>query len=359
MIYGVIMAGGVGERFWPHSRISRPKQFLCLTSDSTMLAETIERVRPLIPIDRIRIVTGESMVALTKDSQVDITDKQILGEPIGRNTCLAIGLAAAHIRHEDAKGVLVVLSADHLIRPASKLLQIIQEGCDIAVTGNHLITIGIVPTRPETAYGYIKMGEEFHTDSPCSVFQVAAFAEKPKAVIAQEYYHSRKYLWNSGMFIWSAQAILDAINLCEPELGKLLESYAATIGTPEEAGAKELLYREAISISIDYAVLEKAKNVLTIKADIVWDDVGSWNALERYMDRNSDNNVVVGEVTFHESYEITVFNKQPGLVACLGVTDLVIVRSGDVTLVAHKSKMGQIKEMLVQVKEDEKLNHYL
>ena len=161
------------------------------------------------------------------------------------------------------------------------------------------------------------------------------------------------------MFIWSAQAILDAITLCEPDLGKLLESYSAKIGSPDETDAKKILYREAISISIDYAVLEKAKNVLTIKADIVWDDVGSWNALERYMDKDSDNNVVVGEVTFHESYEITVFNKQPGLVACLGVTDLVIVRSGDVTLVAHKSKMGQIKEMLAQVRENEKLVHYL
>ncbi|MEW6051085.1 MAG: sugar phosphate nucleotidyltransferase [Candidatus Zixiibacteriota bacterium] len=359
MIYGVIMAGGKGERFWPLSRAERPKQFLTLTSDRTMLAETIERVRPLIPEDRIRIVTGESMAQHILRSMPNMTTSHILKEPVGRNTCLAIGLAAVHLQKEDPHAVMVVLSADHLIRPPEKLLRILEDGCTIAAAEDRLITIGIVPTRPETAYGYIKVGDLHTYEGESVVHAVSLFAEKPKLTVAQEYYYSRQYLWNSGMFIWSAGAILQAISSCRPDIYKQLFEYGATIGTAQELPKRSALYKNVESISIDYAVLEKASNVLVIKADMVWDDVGSWNALERYKDRTSDNNVLVGETEMMDTYETTVYNDADGLIACIGVADLVVVRSANITLVAHKTKVNQVKELLARLGQDEKLKKYL
>jgi len=359
VVYGIIMAGGRGERFWPLSRAEKPKQFLRLTSERTMLDETIERIRPLIPIDNVRIVTGESMAQMVQESTGYLQEKHVLAEPFGRNTSLAIALAAAHLYQTDKKAVMVVLSADHLIRPAEKLLKVLKEGSRIAAGEDVLITIGIVPSRPETAYGYIKLGQEYECEGDCKVFEVSAFTEKPRAPVAQEYYYSRKYFWNSGMFIWSVSAILKACEKYQPDCYEHLMTYSKSIGTDREISARKELYEKSSDISIDYAILEKADNVLAIRADILWDDVGSWKALERYKERDSDNNVVVGNAATFETFETTVYNDSSELVACLGVSDLVVVRTSDITLVAHKSKLGRIKELLAKLGEDEKTRGYL
>ena len=359
MNYGIIMAGGRGERFWPLSRLARPKQFLRLTSDNTMLEETIERVLPLIPLENIRIVTTNEMADLIQKEMKEVTPANILAEPVDRNTCLAIGLAAAHLHHENEHAVMVVLSADHLISPPEKLLQILRDGMALASMEEVLITIGIVPTRPDTGYGYIKYGDSHHSEGESKVYRVQSFAEKPKPAVAQEYYLSRHYFWNSGMFIWSANTILKAISECLPEMGRQLEAYASVIGTSDEIPMREKLYREATSISIDYAVLEKASNVLVIKGDFVWDDVGSWNALERYKDKDSENNVLIGDSALLDTYETTVFNDADGIIACLGVSDLVVVRSGDITLVVHKTKTGDVKKLLADLAKDDVRKKYL
>ena len=359
MNYGVILAGGRGERFWPLSRVDKPKQFLRLTSDKTMLEETIERVAPLIPIDNIRIVSGESMSQHIRDALKERGEVKVLAEPRPRNTCLAIGLAAVHLMNDDPEATMVVLSADHLIRPPEKLRRIIEDGCSLAAKQDRIVTIGITPTRPETGYGYIKLGREYTSEHDSLTFEVSAFAEKPKAVVAQEYYYSRKYLWNSGMFIWKARTIMSAIKACQPEMASQLESYGKTIGTPDERKARAELYSKAISISIDYAVLENADNVLVIKADIVWDDVGSWGSLQRYKQLDADNNVLIGEVVPLETYETTVYNDSEGIIATLGLSDIVVVRSGDITLVAHKTKLDRIKDLLAKLKESDEYQKYL
>ncbi len=359
MVYGIILAGGKGERFWPLSRTDMPKQFLRLTSEKMMLEETIERILPLVPKENVRVVTGENMVGVIRNEIPGLPEQCILSEPLGRNTCVAIGLAATHLARIDPHAVLIVLSSDHLIRPTDKLLKILEEGAAVASEGEHLITIGIVPTRPETGYGYIKIGDKFEHAGSHPIFRVAGFAEKPRVAVAKEYYFSGDFLWNSGMFIWSAAAILKAIAECQPELSKLFVEYAGQIGTNSEAEARRQLYRKAISISVDFAVLEKAANVLTMKADIVWDDVGGWTALERYMDRDADNNVRVGETAILDSYEMTVYNDAQGIIACLGVSDLIVVRSGDITMVLHKSRADEIKKMLTVLEENEKTRKYL
>jgi len=359
MIHGVILAGGRGERFWPLSRADKPKQFLKLTSDKTMLEETILRVNPLIPLDRVKIVANESMCRHIITAAENLTSENVLAEPRGRNTCLAIGLAAVHLKYADPEAIMVVLSSDHLIRPVEKLVRIIDDACAVAAQDQSLITIGIVPTRPETAYGYIRIGEQCQSGHDSQTFKVVSFTEKPKAVDAQEYYHSKDYLWNSGMFVWKAEAILKAIGECRSEIGRQLEEYSRAVGTPAELAAREKLYAEAESISIDYAVLETARNVLAVKADIVWDDVGSWLALQRYKEVDSENNVVVGESILRDTYETTIYNDCPGIIATLGVSDLVVVRAGDITLVAHKTRLGDLKKLLEDIGDNEATVKYL
>ncbi|PWB74716.1 mannose-1-phosphate guanylyltransferase [candidate division GN15 bacterium] len=359
MIYGVIMAGGKGERFWPLSRAHKPKQFLKLTSDKTMLEETIERVKPLIPVDNIRIVAGESMAEHCVNGVEYLDRRHILTEPFGRNTCLAVALAAVHLQKADPEAVMVVLSADHLIRPAEKLLKILRDLCSVAAKEEKLITIGIVPTRPDTAYGYIKVGEMYQTEGETVVYKVSQFAEKPRATVAQEYYFTRQWLWNAGMFVWSAKAILNTIAGCQPVMHEQLMQYAKTIGTSKELTARKDLYEKATSISIDYAVLEKADNVLTVRAEIVWDDIGSWNALERYKEKDADNNVLVGQTLIVDSFETTVYNDTNDLIACIGISDLVVVRSDEITLVAHKTKVSQVKDLLAKLNENERTKKFL
>ncbi len=351
MIYNVIMAGGRGERFWPLSRRQRPKQLLALTSEKTMLQETIDRILPLVPLDNTLIVTGEEISdAILKEIDY-LSEKHLLVEPQGRNTLFAIGLAAAHIQKQDPDGVMIVLSADHLINPPERLRSIIKFGASVAAKEDYLITIGIAPTRAETGYGYIKLGKAYKMEAGITIYEVEEFTEKPRLLIAQKYYYGREHLWNSGMFIWSVKTIMKAIEEHSPEAFELLQTYAKSIGTSEEEQARKTLYREATPESIDFAVLEKAGNTLTLRGDIIWDDVGSWNSLERYMKPDADRNVIVGNAVLEDSYELTVYNEGEGLIACFGVSDLVIVRSGNLSLVAHKTRVDDIKVLLTKIGE--------
>jgi len=359
LIYGVILAGGRGERFWPLSRAHRPKQLLRLISEKTMLQETIDRVLPLIPIEQILVVTSEDMKEPILEEIENLDEKNILAEPEGRNTCLAIGLAAEHLKKLDPDAVMVVLSADHIIRPPQKLIEIIKVGAEIASTENRLITIGIDPARAETGYGYIKLADIYRTVGGISVYEVEAFTEKPKPAVAQQYYLSREHLWNSGMFIWSVKSILEAIYHCKPDMGDELDNYSEKIGSPKEASGRKDLYYKCEPISIDFAVLENAENVLAIKGDIIWDDVGSWNALERYKEMDHNHNVIIGGARVCDSYETTIYNENGGIIVSLGISDLVVVKTDDIVFVAHKTKVNDVKKILKEFGADENLQKFL
>ncbi|MCP4704913.1 MAG: mannose-1-phosphate guanylyltransferase [candidate division Zixibacteria bacterium] len=359
MIHGVVLAGGKGERFWPLSRSEHPKQLLRLISSKTMLQETIDRVLPLIPGERILVVTSEDIVSPIMDEISMLKERNILAEPFGRDTCLAIGLAAIHLKKVDPEAVMVVLSADHIIKPAEKLLEIISIGAQIAKDEDRLITIGINPTRAETSYGYVKMGEQYKDFGGIAVYRVEAFTEKPKPLVANEYYYGHQHLWNSGMFIWSVDSILKAISSCQPETAAALDEYAESIGTDNEKDALRTLYEKSDPISIDFAILENAENVLTIRGDIIWDDVGSWNALERYKTKDQGNNVVIGDAKILNTYETAIYNDTDGIIVSLGVSDLVIVKTKDIVLVAHKTQVNDVKKVLAELSQDEIKKKYL
>jgi mannose-1-phosphate guanylyltransferase len=359
MIYTVIMAGGKGERFWPFSTRDNPKQMLRIVSEKSMLQDTIERVIDYVPLERTLVVTGHNLRQKILDRFDFLKKDNLLVEPVGKNTCLAIGLAAVHLRKLDPESVMIVLSADHYIKPKERLLELLRVGTTVAVRDDVLITIGINPTRPETAYGYIQVGELYSTFDGISTYKVARFKEKPNRELAQEYYLDRRHLWNSGMFIWSTSAILKAIGRCQPVLAEQLTAYAETIGTEDERAAREKLFASAENISIDVAVLERAENVLVIKASLIWDDIGSWRALERINPKDRQNNMAIGRTLLHDSYEVTAVNASGGLVTTLGVSDLVIVKTDKVVLVAHKTKVDELKELLDRLRQDDELANYL
>jgi mannose-1-phosphate guanylyltransferase len=359
MIYGVILAGGRGERFWPLSRQDNPKQLLKLTSDKTMIQETVDRLNGFIANDQILIVTGQHLRDKILAAVPELTDGNLLLEPEGRNTCLAIGLAAAHLKYRDPDAVMVILSSDHLISPTEKLISLLRAGAEQAAGEKCLITIGVVPTRAETAYGYIELGEKFAAIGGVDFFNVKQFKEKPNPTRAQEYYLDRSHLWNSGIFVWRADTILEAIEQFVPGVFECVKLYEKSIGKKDEAEAREKLYCDSISISIDFAVLENASNVLTMKGELRWDDVGSWLALDRIRERDRYNNVVLGKVLLDGSYENTVVNNDNGIIVGLGVSDLVIVKSDEIVMVAHKTRVGDIKELLAKIAADKDYEKYL
>jgi mannose-1-phosphate guanylyltransferase len=357
--YAVILAGGVGERFWPLSRTDHPKQLLHIISRKTMLQETIDRIEEFIPVERTKVVTGENIKKAILKHVDYLKEENLIVEPDMKNTCAAIGVAAVHLRKIDPDATMVVLSSDHMIQPKEKLLQILRVGTKLAGETKYLITIGIIPSRAETGYGYIQFADLYGTFDDTLVYHIKEFKEKPSRVVAQEYYYDRKHLWNSGMFIWSVPAIMEALEKYMPEMYKELEDYSKHVGTRNEDAAKEELYRHLENISIDCAVLERADNALVIKGDLVWDDIGSWLALERIKEKDRDHNVILGKARAINSYETTIVNDSDGIIAALGVSDLVIVKTGDILFVAHKTKVQDVKELLAELSRDKDMEKYL
>lgn len=349
MLHTVIMAGGRGERFWPLSRGDRPKQLLALNSDRPLLVETIDRVAELVPLERTFIVTGEHLADPIRKVIPELSPENILTEPFGRNTCMAVGLAAAEIGRRDPDAVMLVLSADHRIEPEDQLRKILLFGADLATKEKALITIGITPSRAETGYGYIEIGDVVEQRGSIVAARVVGFKEKPDPAAAQIYYYGRKHLWNAGMFVWTVQSIWESLEEYCPVHFEALQACRAH---PGDLAIRKKSYSEVPDISIDFAILEKAANVITIKSDLLWDDVGSWRAIDRLKSRDRDGNVRVGSVSLLDTVETIVYNEGDGLIATLGVSDLIIVRSGPVTLVAHKSRIDQIRTLVKQVGRD-------
>lgn len=346
-ITALIMAGGRGERFWPRSRKSLPKQFLSLTDDGkTMIQLTVERISPLVDLEDIYIATNKDYKQLALDQLPGIPEENILCEPIGRNTAPCIGLGAVHMAKKYEDSVMLVLPSDHLIKFNKMYLSTVREASKLAEQNTNLVTIGITPDYPETGYGYIKFDSH---EVEGRAFKVERFVEKPTLEVAKEYLASEEYLWNSGMFIWKVSSILKNMQQFMPDTYERLMAIKASIGTPEQEAVLDKEFHAIEPLSIDYGIMEKAENIYILPGTFGWDDVGSWLAVERIKKTNEFGNVVNGNIiTVNTKNSIIQGDKK--LIAAVGLEDLIVVDTDDATLICAKDSAGDIKKVLENLK---------
>ena len=344
-ITAVIMAGGKGERFWPKSRTSYPKQFLSLTPDGeTMIQKTIKRILPLVAAEDIFIVTNESYVPIINEQLPEIPHENILAEPVARNTAPCIALAASVISKKYDDAVMMVLPSDHLLKYEEIYIDIMRHAVKVAAKGDNLVTIGITPTYPETGYGYIKFCSSGDDDMP-GVYKVDRFVEKPCLETAKEYLNTGRYLWNSGMFVWKVSSIMDNFKKFLPDIyeGYLKMKETALTGSFRETVAE--CFESFRSESIDFGIMEKAENIYTLPGSFGWDDVGSWLALEKINRTDECGNYVSGDViSIDTSKSIICGNKK--LIATLGIKDLIVVDTDDAMLICAKDHTQQVKKVI-------------
>lgn len=343
----LIMAGGRGERFWPRSRKTLPKQFLSLTDDGkTMIQLTVERIRPLVELEDVYIATNRDYRQLVLEQLPGLPEENILCEPVGRNTAPCIGLGAMHISRKYEDAVMYVLPSDHLIKFNNMFQTVLQDACEVAEKGENLVTIGITPDYPETGYGYIKFCPGIMEGR---AYQVDRFVEKPSLEVAKEYIATEEYLWNSGMFTWKISSILNNIKNLMPDTYAGLERIRDAIGTPEEESVLEKEFRAMQSQSIDYGIMEKAKNIYIIPGAFGWDDVGSWLAVERIKKTNESGNVVNGNIITINTHNCIIQGEKK-LIATVGLEDMIIVDTSDAMLICAKNSAGDIKKVLENLK---------
>lgn len=343
----LIMAGGRGERFWPKSRKSLPKQFLSLTDDGkTMIQLTVERILPLVKMEDIYISTNRDYKELVRQQLPEIPEENILCEPVGRNTAPCIGLGAVHMRKKYEDAVMYVLPSDHLIKYTSIFLSTLTDAGEVAEQGENLVTLGITPDCPETGYGYIKF---IPNRMLGRAFEVDRFVEKPDLETAKEYVASEQYLWNSGMFIWKVSTILKNLETYLPETYQGLNRIADAIGTEEEELVLEKEFSAFQSESIDYGIMEKAKNIYILSGSFGWDDVGSWLAVGRIKKSNEFGNVINGNAVTVDTQNCIIQGGKK-LIATVGIEDIIVVDTEDALLICDKDSAGNIKKVLENLK---------
>ncbi|MCM1568093.1 MAG: sugar phosphate nucleotidyltransferase [Roseburia sp.] len=355
-VTALIMAGGRGERFWPRSRADRPKQFIDIMGNGrTMIQLTVDRILPIVRMEDIYIATNESYKELVREQLPDIREENIICEPEGRNTAPCIGLGAAYMLKKNEDAVMLVLASDHLIRYEDSFRSVLREAVEIAQEKRNIVTIGITPDCPETGYGYIKRDSSKRKGK---AYGVRRFVEKPDLETATEYLASGEYLWNSGMFVWKASTVMACMEEYLPDIFQGLMLISAHIGTPEE---KQVLCREFTAMraeSVDYGIMEKAEDIYVLPGQFGWDDVGSWLAVGRLKEEDEVKNTITGHVVTVDTKDC-IIEAQNKLIATVGIENMVIVDTEDVTLIGDKQRMGDIKKLLEKLREGGENIEYL
>ena len=359
-IIAVIMAGGVGTRFWPRSREKSPKQLLEILGKGTMIQNTVRRLEGFVDIHDVLVVTNKAQKGMVMKQLEHLPEENILVEPVGRNTAPCIGLAALHAKQMDPSAVMVVLPADHVIQDDSEFRRVLRLAVDTAHESGYLLTIGIKPTHPETGYGYIQMFMEDGVHNPYlsqGVFKVKTFAEKPNMQTAERFLASGDFLWNSGMFIWRIDAILQQIERCLPDLNAELMKINPTIGTSLYQSVLEKTYGIIRGISVDYGVMEKAEQVFVIPGEFGWSDIGSWDEVYRLSGKDERGNSITGKVIQKDTNNSYIYSVDK-VVATIGVDDLIIVNTADALLICKRGKSQEVKEISDYLKRKQ-MNEYL
>lgn len=359
MLHTMIMAGGGGTRFWPRSRAAQPKQFLSFEGDRTLLQATFDRIEALAPAERCWVITSQSHHAKAIEQLPMLLPNQIVGEPAGRDTAACIGLGAALIAKVDPKATMAVMPADHAIEPMGEFHRALKAAVELADEHPHaLITFGITPTYPATGYGYIQRGQMVSQRQGVNSYQVQQFREKPSAEVAEQYVVNGNYFWNSGIFVWKVATILEELKRLKPNIYEAVMKIAAAWGTPNQEAVFNAEYAAVEKISIDFAVMEKAKQVLVLQAPYQWDDVGSWLALERRNPQDKDGNTVRGLHLGIKTSHCVIVSDAEHLIATIGVSNLLIIQDGNATLIADRRDEGTVKE-IVDLLKKHRMEKYL
>ncbi len=363
----IIMAGGKGERFWPLSREQTPKQLLTLLGDRSFLQQAVDRVLPLVPLENVLIITNAAQAPAVRKQLPKLPRENIIAEPAGRDTTAAVTLGAALVGARSATGVMAVLPADHVIPKAKDFQRVLGDAFDLATRGRAIVTIGIKPTEPATGYGYIRVGEAL--PPPVGVkpyrtrfFRAEQFVEKPQLERAVEYVNSGNYRWNAGMFIWSFVTITEGLQKHQPEMYEACQRWFKVAADPAKLNrtlAKE--YPAITKISIDYALMERAQNVIVADGAFEWDDLGSWTALARHLKADAEGNTAVGEFIHVDAARNIVFDaRSKGRrtpVAIVGLRDSILVQTDDAVLLAHKSQAQKIKDLVKKLSQEPRFKH--
>ncbi len=338
-LFVVIMAGGVGSRFWPRSREKKPKQLLRIIGDNTMIRDTVNRLDGLVKKENIYVVTNKIQKDRVTEILDDIPEENIIAEPFGKNTAVCIGLASILIKNKSEDSIIITLPADHIILDIEEFQNTIKLASDYAYKFDGLVTIGMNPTRPETGYGYIQIDDAVVEEN---FYKVQTFAEKPNLATAKRFIKSGDFFWNSGMFIWKTEVILNEIKKHMPELHSGLKEIERNLDSPDYEKVVTSVYGQLRSISIDYGIMEKSENVYLTKGFFDWSDVGSWEAVYQILEKDETGNAKVGDVYVHETNNSYIFSPKK-FTALIGTDNLVVIDTNEALLICNRNNAQDVK----------------
>jgi len=355
--YCLIMAGGSGTRFWPRSRTKKPKQYLNIFGDQSLIQATVQRFAQFMPEGNIFIVSAKTQQEVLEEQVANLPKENLIYEPVGKNTLPAIGLAALFVAGKDPEGIMIVSPSDHLIQNDALFIQTIESAALIANKTNGIVTIGITPKYPATGYGYVQTKSEVSLGQTIKSYSVQKFVEKPNHAVASGYLQQGGFFWNSGIFVFKVSVFLESVKNFAPALYADLLRIKASIGTDQFETALDEIYRQVTSISIDYGILEKADNVFLVQGDFVWNDLGSWEEVYKYDQKDENQNAVRGEAILLDTQNSYVYAPD-SLVAVVGMEDVIVVQEGNTILVCKRDKAEEIKQVVGEIAR-RKLDQFL
>ena len=353
-LFAVIMAGGVGSRFWPRSKEKTPKQLLKIFGENTMIQDTVKRLKDIVKDENIFIITNKLQKPEIINQLSHIPEENIIEEPFGRNTAACIGLASVVIENKMKDAVMIVLPADHIIKDIDAFHKTIKRAANFAYESKGLVTIGISPSRPETGFGYIQIDE---TEVSENIYKVISFAEKPNYATAVRFFESGDFLWNSGMFIWRADTILEEIQYHMQDLYEGLGYIKNDLNTSSFDQTVSKVYGQLKSISIDYGIMEKSSKVYLTKGDFSWSDVGSWEEVYQISKKDDDGNSVIGNVFTDMTVDSYIYSPNK-FTAVIGIENLIVINTDDALLIVRRDQCQEVKKVVDHLKIN-KLNEYL